>query len=145
MRRWARVGLDLVVVLAFVAIGRANHHHGETAAGLASTAWPFLVGLACGWALLVARRRPGDRLVDGVAVALVTVAVGMVLRVLVDTLRVVATVLQPFMPDSMARMLNQLGVPVEDRTLAALDTPLADGTMLPPPQGVLPRYVEPAE
>jgi peptidoglycan/LPS O-acetylase OafA/YrhL len=76
------VGLDLVVVLAFVAIGRANHHHGETAAGLASTAWPFLVGLACGWALLVARRRPGDRLVDGVAVALVTVAVGMVLRVL---------------------------------------------------------------
>jgi methionyl-tRNA synthetase len=73
------------------------------------------------------------------------VRMGMVLRVLVDTLRVVATVLQPFMPDSMARMLNQLGVPVEDRTLAALDTPLADGTMLPPPQGVFPRYVEPAE
>src|SRR3954447_14123134 len=37
-----------------------------------------------------------------------------VLRVLADTLRVVATVLQPFMPDSMAWMLDQLGVPAED-------------------------------
>ena len=35
---------------------------------------------------------------------------GTVLRVLADALRVVATVLQPFMPGSMARMLDQLGV-----------------------------------
>jgi len=69
---------------------------------------------------------------------------GVVLRVLVDSLRVVATVLQPFMPDSMARMLDQIGVPGDDRTLAALNTPLADGIALPPPQGVFPRYVEPA-
>jgi methionyl-tRNA synthetase len=67
-----------------------------------------------------------------------------VLRVLVDTLRVVATVLLPFMPDSMGRMLDQLGVPNEDRMLAALDSPLEDGTALPAPQGVFPRYVEPA-
>jgi methionyl-tRNA synthetase len=66
-----------------------------------------------------------------------------VLRVLADTLRVVATVLQPFMPDSMARMLDQLGVPGEARTLADLETPLDDGTPLPAPQGVFPRYVEP--
>jgi methionyl-tRNA synthetase len=67
-----------------------------------------------------------------------------VLRVLADTLRAIATVLQPFMPDSMARMLDQLGVPVTARTLADLATPLADGADLPPPQGVFPRYVEPA-
>ena len=66
-----------------------------------------------------------------------------VLRVLVDTMRVVATLLQPFMPESIAKMLDQLGVPVEARTLAALAVPLVDGTQLPAPQGVFPRYVEP--
>ena len=66
------------------------------------------------------------------------------LRVLADVLRVVSTVLQPVMPASMARMLDQLGVPADARDLAALDTPLAEGTILPPPQGVFPRYVEEA-
>ena len=65
-----------------------------------------------------------------------------VLRVLADALRAVATVLQPFMPGSMARMLDQLGVPADARTMAALAAPLADGTALPPPAGVFPRYVE---
>ena len=65
-----------------------------------------------------------------------------VLRVLVDTMRPVATVLQPFMPTSMAKMLDQLGVPADARQLADLATPLADGTQLPPPAGVFPRYVD---
>ena len=69
---------------------------------------------------------------------------GAVLRVLVDTIRVVATLLQPVMPGSMARMLDQLGVAPEARSFAALGTPLTDGAALPPPQGVFPRYVEPA-
>jgi methionyl-tRNA synthetase len=67
-----------------------------------------------------------------------------VLRVLADVLRVLATVLQPFMPGSMARMLDQLGVPPEARMLAALDTPLRAGTELPAPAGVFPRFVEEA-
>ena len=66
-----------------------------------------------------------------------------VLRVVADALRVIATVLQPFMPDSMGRLLDQLGVPATERQLAALAAPLADGTLLPAPQGVFPRYVEP--
>ena len=65
-----------------------------------------------------------------------------VLRVLTDVIRTVATVLQPFMPTSMARMLDQCGVG-EGRDLASLAIPLADGTPLPAPQGVFPRYVEP--
>jgi methionyl-tRNA synthetase len=65
-----------------------------------------------------------------------------VLRVLADALRVIATVLQPFMPGSMAKMLDQLGVPPEARALADLAVPLADGTSLPPPVGVFPRFVE---
>jgi methionyl-tRNA synthetase len=64
--------------------------------------------------------------------------------VLADTLRAVATVLQPFMPGSMGRMLDQLGVPPDARDLAALAAPLAEGARLPEPQGVFPRYVEAA-
>jgi methionyl-tRNA synthetase len=67
-----------------------------------------------------------------------------VLRVLVETLRVVAILLLPFMPDSMARMLDQLGVPPGARDFASLGTKLQDGMTLPPPQGVFPRYEEPA-
>jgi methionyl-tRNA synthetase len=69
---------------------------------------------------------------------------GAVLRVLADALRVIATVLQPFMPDSMAQMLDQVGVPAAARSLADLTTPLPDGTALTAPHGVFPRYVEPA-
>jgi methionyl-tRNA synthetase len=67
-----------------------------------------------------------------------------VLRVLADVLRVIATVLQPFMPESMRRMLDQLGVPADARQLADLAVPLTDDRALPAPQGVFPRYVEPA-
>jgi methionyl-tRNA synthetase len=73
-----------------------------------------------------------------------TVRMGAVLRVLADVQRVIATVLQPFMPGSMGRMLDQLGVPADARTLADLATPLPDDIALPAPQGVFPRYVEPA-
>jgi methionyl-tRNA synthetase len=67
-----------------------------------------------------------------------------VLRVLADVIRAVATWLQPFMPTSMGRMLDQLGVPADARDFAALATPLPGGTVLPVPQGVFPRYVEEA-
>ena len=67
-----------------------------------------------------------------------------VLRVLADAIRVVATLLQPFMPESITRMLDQLGVPVGARSFADLAIPLADGTPLPPPRGVFPRFVEAA-
>jgi methionyl-tRNA synthetase len=67
-----------------------------------------------------------------------------VLQVLTEALRVVATVLQPFMPESMGKMLDQLGVPAEARAIADLAAPLAPGTALPEPAGVFPRYVESA-
>uniref|UniRef100_A0A8J4M6I7 Methionine--tRNA ligase n=1 Tax=Acidicaldus sp. TaxID=1872105 RepID=A0A8J4M6I7_9PROT len=63
-----------------------------------------------------------------------------VLRVLLDAIRGVATVLQPFMPESMARMLDQLGVPADARGLAALDQDLPAGAALPPPEGIFPRF-----
>jgi methionyl-tRNA synthetase len=72
------------------------------------------------------------------------VRMGEVLRVLVDAIRVVATLLQPVMPGAMGRMLDQLGVGPDARGFSALLIPLPDGRTLPPPQGVFPRYVEPA-
>ena len=56
-----------------------------------------------------------------------------VLRQLHDALRAFATVLQPFMPATMAKLLDQLGVPEEARGLADLSTPLPAGLPLPPP------------
>jgi len=42
----------------------------------------------------------------------------------------------------MGKMLDQLGVPGDQRSLAALARPLPGGISLPAPQGVFPRWVE---
>ena len=70
-----------------------------------------------------------------------TQRMAVVLAVLARVIRVVATVLHPFMPGSMGRMLDQLAVPDADRTLAGLANPVPPGTPLPAPQGIFPRYV----
>jgi FtsH-binding integral membrane protein len=83
-RRRAALGLlaDVGCVLAFVLIGRANHHAGDTLAGVASTSWPFLAGLAAGEAATRAWRRPFALVPTGAGVLLATVVIGQVLRVL---------------------------------------------------------------
>ena len=78
MRRIA-AGLDVLAVLVFVTVGRASHLHGETVPGIASTAWPFLLGAAAGWALTRRTEPLAPR--TGVVQAVTTVAAGMVLRV----------------------------------------------------------------
>jgi hypothetical protein len=73
--------LDCCCVLLFVIIGRASHAKGESLPGIASTAWPFLAGLAAGWLATRAWRRPLGLSPAGVGAWLGTVAGGMVLRV----------------------------------------------------------------
>ena len=73
--------LDVASVLVFVVIGRASHNDGESIPGVASTAWPFLAGLAAGWLVARVWRRPMAVVPSGVAAWLGTVAVGMALRV----------------------------------------------------------------
>jgi peptidoglycan/LPS O-acetylase OafA/YrhL len=80
MRAVTGAVLDLCCVGAFVAIGRASHTEGETLAGLARTAWPFLTGLAAGWLVSRAWRRPAGLAPVGTVVWIGTVAVGMALR-----------------------------------------------------------------
>jgi len=67
-----------------------------------------------------------------------------VLYVTAEVLRIVAILVQPVMPDSMARLLDQLGQPEgQARQFSALGTRLAAGTELPKPSGVFPRYEAP--
>ena len=72
---------DACCVLAFVVIGRASHSDGETLAGVASTAWPFLAGLACGELAARAWRQPLALVPAGVGAWLGAVVVGQGLRV----------------------------------------------------------------
>ena len=77
------VVLDVGCVLVFVIIGRDSHAKGEGLTGIASTAWPFLAGLAFGWLARPGRawRQPFGLWPAGVGAWLGTVALGMLLRV----------------------------------------------------------------
>lgn len=77
------LGLDVVLVVAFAAIGRASHDT-SVWSGLWTTAWPFLAGLALGWLLTRAWRAPAAPLRTGLGVWAVTVAGGMLLRAASD-------------------------------------------------------------
>lgn len=81
VRNVGAAALDAVCVLVFVTIGRASHEEAASLTGIAGTAWPFLVGLAVGWLVTRAWRRPEAFVPAGVGVWASTVAVGMVLRV----------------------------------------------------------------
>src|SRR5437868_10365750 len=76
------VALDVGCVLVFVTIGRASHIKGESLAGIASTAWPFLAGLAFGWLAGRTWRQPFPLWPAGVSVWLGAVGLGMLFRVL---------------------------------------------------------------
>ena len=68
-----------------------------------------------------------------------------VLYVLADTIRRLAILCQPVMPDAMATMLDQLAVDPAARSFPALDSTLVPGTALAPPQPIFPRFVEEEE
>jgi hypothetical protein len=75
--------LDLVCVLVFAAVGRASHQESSPVLGVLTTAWPFLAGAGLGWTLVRWRsHRWPTGVGPGVTVVVVTVLVGMVLRVL---------------------------------------------------------------
>jgi methionyl-tRNA synthetase len=67
-----------------------------------------------------------------------------VLRVLLETIRVIAFLLQPFMPDTMEKLLGQLGVDANARRIADLGARMVEATPLPAPFGIFPRYAGPA-
>ncbi|MEJ0094735.1 MAG: methionine--tRNA ligase [Methylocella sp.] len=70
-----------------------------------------------------------------------------ILYVTTETLRIVAIMAQPFMPASMAKLLDLLSVAATARDFAAAEVVegLTPGVSLPEPQPIFPRYIEPAE
>ncbi len=148
--------LDGVLPAAAGAAGAADAPPGEDAAllaeanGLPASLRPLLDRQAFGdaleeiWKVVRASNVYVDRQAPWALRRTDPARMAVVLRVLTDVLRVLGTVLTPFMPGSMARLLDQLGVPADARDLASLATALPGGTVLPAPSGVFPRYVEPA-
>lgn len=69
---------------------------------------------------------------------------GTVLYVLTECIRHIALLLQPFMPDSMKKMLDLLVISPEHRSFDFVGPAhaLEPGRALPKPEGIFPRYVE---
>jgi methionyl-tRNA synthetase len=69
-----------------------------------------------------------------------------VLYVTAEVIRQIAILTQPVMPAAAAKLLDSLGIPADERNFAALGggTRIAPGTVLPAPQAVFPRYIEPS-
>jgi methionyl-tRNA synthetase len=67
-----------------------------------------------------------------------------ILYVTAEVTREIAILIQPVMPESAGKLLDQLGVPRSARDFAALAPKgrLKPGTELPPPSPVFPRHVE---
>jgi hypothetical protein len=80
MRRLGWLGVDVIGVLVFCAVGRRSHDEGLNITGVATTAWPFLAGTVVGWLVSRGWRQPTALVPTGVTVWLCTVVVGMVLR-----------------------------------------------------------------
>ncbi len=71
---------DAAATVLFVVLGRMSHHEGSLLGGTLSTAWPFLVGLALGWAALLLLRLGPLSYRAGVLAVSSTVVFGMLLR-----------------------------------------------------------------
>ncbi|MDO4254271.1 MAG: methionine--tRNA ligase [Kocuria sp.] len=65
-----------------------------------------------------------------------------VLWTTLETVRVVALLIQPVMPTAAAALLDVLGQPVEQRYFRAITDQITPGTALPQPTPVFPRYEE---
>lgn len=78
------IALDAVLVVVFSTFGRGAHSEGLGVTQVWGTAWPFLIGLAVGWLILLATRRAPAAVGSGVLLWLATLVVGMVIRGLGD-------------------------------------------------------------
>jgi hypothetical protein len=71
---------DVILVLAFVLIGRVSHKEDLSLLGILTTLWPFLVGLVVGHLVMRAWRFPFRIVWTGIGIWIATVVVGMLLR-----------------------------------------------------------------
>jgi len=69
---------------------------------------------------------------------------GTILYVTAEALRQIGILIQPFVPSSAGKLLDQLSIPLGERAFDTLggDHRIKPGVRLPPPKPVFPRYVE---
>ena len=65
-----------------------------------------------------------------------------VLYVLAETIRRLGLIVQPFIPDAAARILDLLGVEKDKRSFAYFNEILESGVALPKPEPIFPRFVD---
>lgn len=76
--------LDAVLVVVFSTLGRVAHSEELGVPQVWGTAWPFLVGLVVGWAIVLLTRRTATSVGSGVLLWASTLVVGMTIRGLGD-------------------------------------------------------------
>ena len=89
MNRIVAFVIDLVLVAVFTIIGRASHAESLSLLGVLKTAWPFLVATLLAWVVVRLLEDDGFGIRTGLVVWILTVLVGLGLRLLGgDTARV---------------------------------------------------------
>lgn len=78
---WLAAVIDVVLIVVFALIGRSSHGEADTALGLWTTAYPFLAGWAIGYVTSGAWARPLRFWPTGIVVWILTVFIGMAIRV----------------------------------------------------------------
>lgn len=82
-RPWLALLGDVVVLVVFVLVGRRSHHEDAGLTGFLRVWWPFAVALGAAWMVTGLWRAP-LAWARAVAAWLVTVALGMALRIVVQ-------------------------------------------------------------
>ncbi len=93
MNKFVAALADLASVIIFVAVGRSVHAHGDSIAGIASTAGPFLAGAVVGWLAVHGWTRPNALWPTGISVWIATVSIGQILRLVIGQGSAIAFVL----------------------------------------------------
>jgi hypothetical protein len=78
---WLAAVIDVVLIVLFALIGRSSHGESESALGLWTTAYPFLAGWAIAYVTSGAWARPLRSWPTGIVVWVLTVFVGLAIRV----------------------------------------------------------------
>ena len=78
---WLAAVIDVVLIVVFALVGRSSHGESESALALWTTAYPFLAGWAIGYVTSGAWARPLRFWPTGVVVWILTVFIGLAIRV----------------------------------------------------------------
>ena len=105
----------------------------------------FHEGLRLIWEVIAAANRYIDTQAPWALKKTDVTRMGEVLAIIVETIRQIVILVQPVMPESATKLLDQLKVPHDERSFDVLAgaARITAGITIEKPQGVFPRYQEP--